>query len=128
MRGTQLWKAEIGYHASGQSAILAEMIFMYLLSLASLLMSSRLAAAQQIIDDDAVVEPGLAISRASVDGGLSLRRYILERYRSGVYSATDVCTLAYHAVQAGAEGVFDLALPPTSSSGNFSKRLKRAIK
>jgi hypothetical protein len=93
------------------------------------LMAARLAAAQAIIDDDESAFPvSGAGSRFSVDGGLGLRRYLLQRYKRGLLSATDVCTLAWHSTQAGAEGVADLALHPDSSSGNFSKHLKRALK
>ena len=115
-------------YVSIQSAILAEIMFVQLFLLACpFLMSSRFAAAQATIDEEMAEGPGIVLSKASVDGGVSLRRYILERYRSGDFSATDVCTLAHCAVQAGAEGVSDLALPPSSSSGNFSKHLKRAL-
>ena len=92
-------------------------------------MAARLAAAQAIIDDDESAFPvSGAGSRFSVDGGLGLRRYLLQRYKRGLLSATDVCTLAWHSTQAGAEGIADLALHPDSSSGNFSKHLKRALK
>ena len=51
----------------------------------------------------------------SHDGGVSLRAYVLERYKYGHMTAKDVCSICYFAEKAGAAGISDLSLPPENT-------------
>ena len=90
-------------------------------------MAGKLAAAlSAIAAESAGDEHGATMSR-SADGGRGLRSYLLSQYKSGAFTAKDICVLSWHCVQAGADGVSDLALDPNASSGNFAKHIKKAL-
>ncbi len=90
-------------------------------------MTARLAVAQQAIEEDADPHPSPPVPIAT-DGGRGLRKFMLKRFKSGVYTAKDLCCLAYHCTHAGATGVDDLQLHPDSSSGNFSRHVRKVLK
>eukprot|EP00969_Alexandrium_andersonii_P374177 15485600-Alexandrium_andersonii.AAC.1 len=54
-------------------------------------------------------------SRLEPDGGVGLRKYLLQQYHQGKLSAYALCTTAFHATKAGAANMEDLAMDPTGS-------------
>ena len=58
---------------------------------------------------------GSLVPQQGHDQGQGLRRYLISRYRAGNMYASTVCTLAWHARNAGAAGVADLACDPGST-------------
>lgn len=96
---------------------------MLLFQLCLLAMAAKFASALAAIADD---RDAIPISR-SVDGGRGLRSYLLAQYKKGAFTAKDLCVVAWHCVQAGAEGVDDLSLNPNSPSGHFSRHIRKVV-
>lgn len=95
-------------------------------------MTSKLAAAQQAIEEDDAIPAGFVDVRdtSSFDEGVGLRKFILDGYKRGKLNATDVATFAFHATAAGALGVADLAMSPQSirdGGGNCAKHVRSAL-
>ena len=59
------------------------------------------------------------------DGGAGLRRHLTDRYKHGKLTARSLSTIAWHACRAGATGIEDLALDPSSS--NAATHVRRAL-
>ena len=53
------------------------------------------------------------------------RAFLLEKYSSGVFTASDTCILAYLHCEAGGLGAEDLALSPSQASKHASGHLRR---
>ena len=81
----------------------------------------RIAAAEAILEeDDDIHNAGaipLQIDIEDFDSGLGLRRYLLNGFKRGIFTAKDVCCLAHHAQNGGCYGVGDLALDLTWAGG-----------
>ncbi len=77
------------------------------------IMAFRAAGAQLVVEDTRTAAETEV--RSLFDEGAGLRAHILGLYRRGEMSAAAVCTLSYHACNAGARGVGDLALHPSST-------------
>eukprot|EP00959_Pyramimonas_sp_CCMP1952_P040731 851758-Pyramimonas_sp.AAC.1 len=82
------------------------------------------AAAAALRAAEAPPSPPVPVPAAAPDGA-HLRRYLLGEWKMGVLTARQVCTLAYHATTAGAIGVEDLSLPPTST--HFAEHVRKAV-
>ena len=79
---------------------------------------------------DALVNHSDAASAPAATGvplgsGAGLRKYLIQQYKYGKMPAVTVCTIAHFATQAGALGVADLALEP--SSQHHAEKLRRAL-
>lgn len=61
----------------------------------------------------------------ALDDGAGLRRYVLGEWKTGVLTARQVCTIAYHSTNAGATGLEDLVMHPTST--HFAEHVTKAI-
>eukprot|EP00959_Pyramimonas_sp_CCMP1952_P129839 2715433-Pyramimonas_sp.AAC.1 len=81
-------------------------------------MADRAAAAEIDVEADGGAIP-------NVDNGVGLRKHLLQLFKEGKLSATAVCSTSWHATNAGARGVSDLALHPDST--HHSDHLRRAI-
>ncbi|CAK0792057.1 unnamed protein product [Prorocentrum cordatum] len=71
------------------------------------------------------VEIAVTDEATSADGGVGLRRYLLEQCKCGQMTATAVSTTAWWATKAGAVGIDDLALHPSGT--HHSEHLSAAI-
>ncbi len=69
----------------------------------------------------------LTVSVEEFDEGVGFRRYLLNAFKRGTFTAKDVCAMAWHAERGGCHGVADLALDPCSTGGNFYTHLTRAV-
>ena len=69
--------------------------------------------------------PRAAPAENDNDGGAGLRRHLMDRYKHGKLTARSLCTIAWHATRAGAKGIEDLALDPSSS--NAAAHVRRAV-
>ena len=87
------------------------------------LMSRRAAAAQALLEEDDDIHQmravPLPVDLAEFDSGLGLRRHLLSGFKRGVFTAKDVCCLAFHATNGGCYGVSDLSLDPDSTWGEL---------
>ncbi len=95
------------------------------------IMSSRAAATQAVLDADDEVHDlnaiPLPVNLSDFDDGLGFRRYLLSGFKRGVFTAKDVCCMAFHAQNGGCHGISDLALHPESTGGNFYTHLQRQL-
>ena len=59
------------------------------------------------------------------DDGVGFRAFLISQYKSGAWPAKAVCVTAWHAMRAGAHGVSDLALDPSST--HHAEHLREAL-
>eukprot|EP00959_Pyramimonas_sp_CCMP1952_P327652 6859395-Pyramimonas_sp.AAC.1 len=86
-------------------------------------MAFRAVAARLVLEKSQAATE--AEERVLFDAGAGLRSHVLGLYKRGEMSAAAVCALCYHACNAGARGVGDLALHPAST--HAAEHLRAAV-
>ncbi len=104
------------------------MVFQIVIFFALVAMSKKLQAAEFVLSaDDGAPYGDLLEAPTNVDDGVGLRQYLLQGYKSGKFTAKDVCSISFHAGNGGCEGLADLAMDPKSPGENFARHLRTAL-